>query len=152
MYSYNETHLLNMDNDITITRDFVNYVIIFDTTISSNNHSDGRDLIFMKNGWINFIGPIVIMHYMKIYWYYKNFSISYCTLISIYNTIAFFDHFNYYQNTNNFSLLYQTLISKLANYFNNCVNTNSCTNNAVICHSNLLLVLLHLSLDLHKNQ
>ena len=57
-----KTHLLNMDNDITIARDFVNYVIIFNTTISSNNHSDGRDLIFMKNGWINFIGPIVITH------------------------------------------------------------------------------------------
>ena len=57
-----KTHLLNMDNDIIIARDFVNYVIIFNTTISSNNHSDGRDLIFMKNGWINFIGPIVITH------------------------------------------------------------------------------------------
>ena len=39
------------------------------------------------------------------------------------------DHFNCYQNTNYFNLLYQMLILKLPNCFNNYWNTNYLTNN-----------------------
>ena len=60
----NKTHFFNMDKDIAIAWPwkFSNYVIIFNTTISSNSHSNGRDIIFMKNAWIRFMGPIVITH------------------------------------------------------------------------------------------
>lgn len=54
------THFLNMDSDRDNVWQLTNYIEIRNTTITSNKHSTGKDIISTTNGWIKFIGPIVI--------------------------------------------------------------------------------------------
>ena len=59
-YNNSNTHFFNTESDTEIGWQFTNYVIFFNTTIASNNHDNGRNLISAKSGWMKMMGPVVI--------------------------------------------------------------------------------------------
>ena len=54
------SHFFNMGSDKPNVWQFTNFVLISNTTITSNDHGHGKDLISATNGWIKFMGPVVI--------------------------------------------------------------------------------------------
>ena len=57
-----QSHFFNMHmgGDKPNVWQFTNFVLISNTSIASNSHEHGSDLISTTNGWIKFIGPITI--------------------------------------------------------------------------------------------
>ena len=71
------THLFIMNSDTENIWQLSNYVVVTKTTITSNVHDEGQDLMSFTNSWVAFKGPIIVMD-NRYYTNIGNFHLSIC--------------------------------------------------------------------------